>query len=458
MLVYIRRLSAFISTVSSRISGWFQEDIFRRLLLNAGKLLSANGIAAVLGVVGTILTARILGPENYGILALVLAYEGTVGRLVSFNAWQAIIKYGSEAIEDGNRDRLQQLIKFGFSLDASSAVVGTALAILLSGWVVALLGWDAAIRSLLILYSFLILFRWSGTPIGILRLFDRFDLLSYTAVISMTVRLLGIIWCVWTGQGLYEFVLVYLITGIVGQLYLLCVSLWELQRQQIGNFVTSSIRGVSRNFAGIWDYMWTTNVNSTIRLVSREADELIIAGLTSPAALGLFKVAKQFSRILPMLADPLYQSIYPELTKLWAAARRKEFVSLIKRTTLLVTMVAMSGWLGFLLLGQLIIQLTVGTAFQEAYGIAVIYMFALVISLCGFSLQPTMLALGLPRNSFKVQLIATILYLLLLFPVVAWLGIVGAAVAYVLYYLIWTIFMLWYLWPYFNTGVTYGKS
>lgn len=74
-----------------RVLSWLQDDVFRHLFINAGKLLSANAIAAVLGLVATVLTARALGPEQYGVLALVLVYQLTVGKLVTFNAWQAVI-------------------------------------------------------------------------------------------------------------------------------------------------------------------------------------------------------------------------------------------------------------------------------------------------------------------------------------------------------------------------------
>jgi len=430
-----------------RILTWFKDDVFRRLFLNAGKLLSANVFAALLGFVTAILTARTLGPEKYGILALVLVYQLTIGKLVTFNAWQAIIKYGSEALHAHDRSALRQLIKLGFCLDIGSAVVGMVVAIMLAGPLIGLLGWDQAVKPLLILYSLLILFSLSGTPIGILRLFDRFDLLSYVAVISASVRLAGIILCLITGQALLGFVLVYLITGIIGQLYQVFASLWVLRKQGIGNVMRESMKGIRIKFPGICDYVWTANLNSTIRMLSREADELIIAGMTTPAALGLFKIAKQFSQVLPRLIDPLYQAIYPELTRLWASNRKKDFLSLSKRTTLIVGTMAIIGWIGFLLSGRWIIQVTVGPSYLQAYVVALIYLLALVIALWALVLQPSMLAMGLPRNSFKAHTGATFFYFILLFPAVYLLGIIGASLAYVAYYIIWAVLMIRYLWP-----------
>lgn len=414
-----------------RVLAWFKDDVFRRLLMNAGKLLSANTISAGIGFAVTALTARALGPESYGVLALVLVYEKTFGKLVSFKAWEAIIKFGSDRLEEHDQAALRQLIKFGFCLDVSSAILGTLLAIALSGPVIDLLGWSQSIRALLVLYSVLILFTLNGTPVGILRLFDRFDLLSYGSVLSAGARLVGVGWCLLTGQGLQGFVSAYLMTGVVGHLYQVSASLWVSRKQEVGNFVAQPLQGLRSTFPGIWDFVWTTNLNSVIRLLSREADELIIAALTTPAALGLFRIAKQFSRILPMLLDPLSQSVYPELARLWAKGDKEHFLSLIKRTVLMTSTAAILAWLTFLVSGRWIIAHTFGPSFLGAYLTTVVYMLALVLFGCSLPVLPAMLSLGLVRQSFFSVLIATCIYLVLLFIAVPVFGIAGASLAYV---------------------------
>lgn len=435
-----------------RVSGWFRDDLFRRLFLNAGKLLSANIIAAILGLVATILVARALGPESYGVLALLLVYVQTIGTLISFNVWQAFIKYGSEALQANDRVGLCQLIKFGFLLDIGSAIVGTVVAIVLSQFVIAMLGWDSAVQPFLVLYSLLLLFALNGTPTGVLRLFDRFDLLSYTAVLTMSARLTGVVWCLLTRQNLYGFVLCYLIANIFGQLYQICAALLVLRKHNVGRIVFRSLKCFRQRFPGIWDYVWTTNINSTIRMLSRLTDEFVVAALTSPAALGLYKIAKQFSLILSMLVDSCYQSIYPELSRLWAAGNARSFISLVKRTSLLIGGIVLCGWLGFIIFGQWLIVLTVGPAFQEAYSVIVVYMFALVIAACTFSFTPSMLAIGLPKNALKALIASTGVYIVMLPLFVNALGIMGASVSYVGFYFVWSGIMLRYLHPYFSSA------
>jgi len=427
------------------VLSWFKDDIFRRMFLNAGKLLSANSFAAGLGLVVAALTARTLGPENYGSFALVLSYEQTIGKLVTFNAWQAIVKYGSEALHKEDRNGLQKLIKFGFSLDVGSAVLGTILAMALSGPIISLLGWDQSVRPLLLMYSILIIFSLSGTPIGVLRLFDRFDLLSYSAVISVLLRFIGVVWCFITRQGLGEFVLIYLLTGIIAQLYQVIASLWVIHQNNFGGFFTLSLQGIRKKFPNILDYVWTTNFHSTVRMLSLNADMLIIAGLTGPTDLGLFKIAKKISRVLQMLCSPLYQSIYPELSRLWIKGNKKFFRALIKRSSFLIGTISICGWIFFIISGKWLIIQIFGLAYRNSYWVAVFYMLAIVIAIITFPFQPAMLALGMPRKSFYILMVATFIYFVSLVILVSSIGIVGASLSYLTFYLVWSIIMFQYI-------------
>ncbi len=432
-----------------RISGWFRDDTFRRLFFNAGKLLGGNSIATGIALVSTLLTARALGPQNYGILTLVLVYELTIGKLLTFNVWQAFIKFGGEALHIGNHEDLRQLIKLCFCLDISSATAGTILAILLSGPTIKVLGWNQDIRSLLVLYSLLVIFSINGTPIGVLRLFNRFDLLSINAALSSLIRFIGVVICLLLKQNLYGFVVVYLITGILGQLYLLISSIWVLYNKGIHGYVFQSLVNIQKRFPGIWNYVWTTNINSTLAMILREGSTLLIAGLTGPSALGLYKIAQQITQTILKLSDPLNHAIYPELSKLFALKRINEFFSLIKRSAVIVTTISLSIWFGFVVLGEKVIIYVLGHIYLGAYPIAVVYILAAVVAMSGFSFQSAMLAIGWPHRSTIILLIGTVVYYFSLFILVQYIGIIGAAYAYLVYCSIWLILMFMNLRSYF---------
>ncbi|MGH6915911.1 MAG: lipopolysaccharide biosynthesis protein, partial [Geminicoccales bacterium] len=80
---------------------WVPDSIIRRLLKNLTYLFSGNLAASVLSLAALALTARALGPAQFGILVLIEAYIRLIDRLVRIEPWQALIKYGAEALEQG---------------------------------------------------------------------------------------------------------------------------------------------------------------------------------------------------------------------------------------------------------------------------------------------------------------------------------------------------------------------
>ena len=51
---------------ASPFRAWFQDAAFRRLLINAGKLLSGSGAASFIALGSAALEARYLGPGAFG--------------------------------------------------------------------------------------------------------------------------------------------------------------------------------------------------------------------------------------------------------------------------------------------------------------------------------------------------------------------------------------------------------
>ena len=323
---------------------WSHNDLFTRLFKNAGILLTGNAGASILGLGSLALTGRALGPEKLGILALIQAYVAVVDGLFNFQSWQALIKYGAEALEHDEKKDLEVLIKFGILLDAVSAFIAAAAALLglylISLW----RGWDPDTVKMTMAYSIIIIFHLSGTPTAILRLFDRFKIFAYQQITISAFKLIAVIAAFLSGAGLWTFLLIWIITDIFGNLFLYLAGWWSLHSHGYRRIMSSSITGISDRFLGLWSFVWTTNLNSSIRMASRELDTLVVGCMAGAAAAGFYKVAKQFSGLLGRFADPLYQSIYPELARLWTGKRFFEFRQLIFSSGMIAGLFSLFIW------------------------------------------------------------------------------------------------------------------
>ncbi len=77
----------------------FQNELTRRVVKNSSYMFSATGASAALSMVQGILIARLLGVENYGILAAIMMFASLINNLVSFRMGELVIRYVAEYTE-----------------------------------------------------------------------------------------------------------------------------------------------------------------------------------------------------------------------------------------------------------------------------------------------------------------------------------------------------------------------
>lgn len=428
--------------VKDYLRPWTGDDLFRRLLKNSSQLLGGSIVKSALGFGAVLLAARGLGPEKYGILVLVQAYVTIIDKLVNFQSWQALIKYGADALEEDNPTNFKRLIKFGTFLDAGSAILGTLVTI---GVGYALGVWSVQSPQftwLMMGYSGVVLFNLIGTPKAILRLFDRFDVAAIQQIVAGGLRLGGVVGAFIIDAPLWGYLLAWLVGEVAGFLLLLVLGWRELRIRGYQGIFGTTLQGITRTYDGLWNYVWTTNLNGSVRMASRRVDTVIIGGVLGPAAVGLYEIAKKFAKILNRLSSPLYQAIYPELAKLWSGQDRKAFIRLIIRSGAMAGAGALLVWGGVFLFGTSLLNWTVGAEYVDAYAVLVWYMMAVAVEVAAFPLQPAMLAMGHPRKTFVVHVVTTVLYFGALGGLLYLFKLPGAGMAYLVYYLTWAAIMV----------------
>lgn len=413
-----------------------------RLFKNAGVLFCGNMVASMLGLASLALTARALGVEQFGILVLITTYAVVVDRLVNFQSWQALIKYGAESLEKKNYEDFRSLVKFGFILDATSAVLGTIIAVCAAWFFGQWRGWDEHLIIMVCLYSLTILFHIRGTPTAILRLYGRFSRIACQNIIAYSLLLLGVSIAFVLGAGLWLFLLAWAMADILGKLVIIYFGFVELARQEIVNVFSSSIKNIRQKFNGIWGFVWATNINSSLRSSIREVDILIIGVLLGPAGAGLFKIVKSAALILGKIADPLYEAIYPETARLITGGRYVQFKSYALRASIISGGAALLFLAGAAISGEWVIMVVLGNEYLDAYAPMLVYIVAYVVWMFAYPLSATILSFGMPYVNLGILAASLLIYFpALIYLVGAW-GLIGASVATVIFYLFWAICML----------------
>lgn len=416
---------------------WSYDPILKKLFNNASILFGGNAASSLIGLVSLAITARSLGLEQFGILVLITTYVLIVDKLINFQSWQVLIKYGADALEQKREEDFKSLIKFGYTLDVSTAIIGAILAVggvwLIGGWI----GLKQEHKLIAAAYCLTIVFHVSGTPIAILRLFDKYKKTAIQQVYASGFKLIGVSLAFILGADLWWFLLVWALAEILGNILLNIYAYKELTHRNINHLHSSSTRNLSGRFKGIWGFVWTTNLHSSIKIGLSDVDIIIISILIGSSGAGIYKIVKLIGSTLSKISDPFYQAVYPNLATAFSSKKSNDFFRVIfipMKFMTLITLIAIGVFFAF---GQPLIEFILGAEYLLAYYPALIYSIGAFIAMVTFGFHPALLSTGRAKISFYILIFCTIVYLSLIFPLVAFYGLTGAAMSYVLFYLLW---------------------
>jgi O-antigen/teichoic acid export membrane protein len=429
-----------LASAQAMLKAWFRDEVLQRMLQNISYLVGGTASASLLGLVTLALTARALGPEMLGILALIQAYNRLIDR-ARVECWQALIKYGADALENQRYDEFKSLLKFGVLVDVVGALVAAAIAavgVYVAGW---WLDWAPETTRMASLFSVVILFRISSMPTAVLRLFDRFGIVAWQQVAVAALRLMLTAVAYVAGAGLWAFVLITMGTQIFGSVILI-VSGWRvLAREGYRNILSSSCKGITQRCPGIWGFIWSLNIGNLARKSTRELDTLIVGGVVDPAAAGLYHVAKRLGEFLLLAGVPIQQVIYPDIARMWARAEVARF----RRTVMQVDLG--SGALAALVMvvmawyAEPLIRLTVGEQFADASGLLVLQTLGVTLFLFGVALRPALFSMGLQMRFLQIVTLSTVCFYGTLLLAVPSFGVYGAPLAHIVYNVVWLVAM-----------------
>ncbi|MBC7104723.1 MAG: oligosaccharide flippase family protein, partial [Firmicutes bacterium] len=111
-----------------------REILARPFVRHVGALTMANGVSAVLSFAQGILVARWLGPELYGVAALVMSFPAMVYTFFDARSAEASVKYLSEFHARGERERVLAMCKVGYAVDLAVAAVAFSGVVATAPW------------------------------------------------------------------------------------------------------------------------------------------------------------------------------------------------------------------------------------------------------------------------------------------------------------------------------------
>lgn len=436
------RLSDRFLTRFGKIQSLLEKEknfLFR--LKNIAHLLTGNFASSFIGLAGFALTARALGPSDYGILALCFAYTRGIERLVSVRSWQPLIKYGAEALHAGDLGNLRALFKFGMLLDIFAALTAWVVAVALVLLAAPVFGISAEMSRVVIVYCSVLPFQLSGMATAVLRLFGRYNILAYGQVFASLVRVSFALFGVVAGWGLFEFLMLWMGAQIFGALNLNLLAFIELRRRGLHGVLFSSVRGIAGKFPGLYAFSISSNLSSTLRSSASELDTLIVGFLTDPTSAGLYHIAKRIGRIAQQAGVQVQAVLFPDLAKAWSANEIVDFRKIVAQAQMLLLAFGSAALLFFYVTIEPLLLWTAGRDFLAAGPLVIVQTVAVIATLCGTVLYSALLAMGKERVVLKIALFSTFIFHATAFSLVPQIGPMGANIAHIAMSVAWLLAM-----------------
>ena len=404
------------------------EGPVKRAIRNAGWLLAGKGVGGIFSLVYLALAARSLGAEPFGVFALILSYGQAVSNLAQFQSWQTLVRYGAVHVAAGQHDKLGRVICFTALLDLGAASTGAVLGVAGVYLIGAQFGWSDSEQTLAMLFSISLLFGLRGTPTGILRLFDRFDLAAYAETVLPAMRLAGALVAWMTGASILGYLVAWSLAELVTTAAIWWASLREVSRRSTGRVSAKGprLRGVVQENPDIWKFAWATNFTTSLSLVWKQFPVLAVGWALDSVAAGGLKIATQLAGALHKPTLALARSVYPELAKL-AVTGHEEVRQVVARATVAAGLAGLLAVGIIVAFGQFALQLVGGDAYLFVYSVLIVLTIAAAFELCGVAIEPALVAFGRPGRVLMVRMIVAAIYVALLIWMVQALGLIGAA-------------------------------
>ena len=404
-----------------------QENVIPRLARNVGWLLGGRGFSALASIVYLGLAARTLGPIGFGLFTLIQTYGQLTTNLIQFQSWKGVIRFGAVHNASKEPERLARLLGFTAMLDWSSALAGAVIAAGGVFLIAPLFHWAGDQQRQAAAFAVALLLTSGATPTGMLRLFDRFDLLTYSEAIAPAVRVIGALLAWVMGGGVTAFLIVWALAAL-GQ----TLATWASAILVHGNRLSlgpAAYRGAIAENPGLWRFMLQTSLSSSLGFFWLQAGTLAVGAVAGPATAGGFRLADRLATGISKSTETVTRALYPELARLVASNDRATLHKLFVRTSWIAASLAALVVVICALAGRLILRLVAGPQFSFAQPFLVLLAISAAIELCGFALEPFHNAHGRSDRVLRARLIGTILYVLLLAALLPAMGATGAAIA-----------------------------
>lgn len=378
-----------------------------RVARGAAWMVSLRFADRILGFGSTLILARLLIPEDFGLVALATALTGALAAFSEFGFDLALIQN-----QQAGRDHYNTAWTFGILRSVVISAILLIIAAPAASWFD-----DPRLTELILVFAIFSLIGGFGN-IGIVEFRKNLQLHKHF-VFTFSSRLAGVLTAVtlaFTWQNYWA-----LVAGLAATRLVRLVLSYVMHPYR----PRFSLAG----WRDIFHFSKWILLNGIIRIAGRRSSLLVIGAILNPAAIGLYTMANNVATtVSDAFAAPIKNVMFPGYAKL--SGDSDSLRSMFLASYALIVAVASPAAVGIGLTAELAVPLILGDNWLEA--IPVIELLACAAFLSSLrQIRPLLLAINKPNYVTYLTSFSTVLLLPSLALGVWTLGIAGAALAIV---------------------------
>lgn len=371
-----------------------QDPLLSRVLKNTGYLFSSTTISLVLIFVQSILAARLLGVDSFGLITVVMAVVTTVNRLFSFRMGEFVIRFFGKELTEGNLPAAGIVIKTAAIIEGMTSILAFIFLWLLAPLGAVLFAKDPTATGLIRLFGIAILFNiTTETATGILQTTNQFKKQAILTLINSVVTLV-IITIAFLTKGNLIFVLwAYLAGKLILGMGPILLALVGLKRE-LGEDWWRAGYHKPESLGEMLAFAFSTNLSGTIKLLVSESEPLWVGLFLNTEAVGLYKIALSVVNPLMMPITPMIDTTFPELSRSVVLKKWQQLKQLLRRTTVIAAVWTIFVTLVMAVFGKWVLRVAYSAPFVPAYPALMILMLGFGFSNILFWNRKLLLAFG----------------------------------------------------------------
>ena len=237
-----------------------------------------------------------------------------------FTPWYALIKFGSEEFNNGQKSKFAGYVKQSLIFDSVSALLGFVVTNAFIGIFSDFFELRSNMTNYIGLYSLVAFLDFSGTPTGVLRLLNKFRYFMVQNFITAIIGVVGSAIAFFLDGGIFEFILVIIISKLVGTVYIIVVMVKELREIELFKYW----RSPTQNWKEFIKFTLWKHLTHIIAIPTKQLDIIIVSAVVTIEAAGIYKIIKQVAGMIGLLIDPIYYAIFPQFAELIAKGKRSQ--------------------------------------------------------------------------------------------------------------------------------------